>query len=85
MGVQKRVYRPVEYDFPPDFAERLELFKQKSGLSWKEIARLLGVSLHRLRQWRKKGAAPQPHPSLHAADHRRSDGTAGRDSDAART
>ncbi len=58
MGVQKRVYRPVEYDFPPDFAERLELFKQKSGLSWKEIARLLGVSLHRLRQWRNKGAAP---------------------------
>ena len=60
MGVQKRVYRPVEYDFPPDFAERLELFKQKSGLSWKEIARLLGVSLHRLRQWRNKGAAPNP-------------------------
>ena len=58
MGVQKQVYRPVEYDFPPDFAERLELFKQKSGLSWKEIASLLGVSLHRLRQWRNKGAAP---------------------------
>ena len=60
MGVQQRVYRPVEYDFPPDFAERLELFKQASGLSWKEIARLLGVSLHRLRQWRNKGAAPNP-------------------------
>ena len=58
MGVQQRVYRPVEYDFPPDFPERLALFKEASGLSWKAIARLLGVSLHRLRQWRNKGAAP---------------------------
>ena len=58
MGVQKRVYRLVEYDLPTDFAERIELFKEASGLSWKEIARLLGVSLHRLRQWRNKGAAP---------------------------
>ena len=58
MGVQQRVYRPVEFDFPPDFPERLALFKEASGLSWKAIARLLGVSLHRLRQWRNKGAAP---------------------------
>ncbi len=58
MGVQQRVYRPVEYDLPTDFPERLALFKEKSGLSWKEISRLLGVSLHRLRQWRNKGAAP---------------------------
>ena len=58
MGVQQRVYRPIEYDFPPDFPERLALFKEASGLSWKAIARLLGVSLHRLRQWRNKGAAP---------------------------
>ena len=60
MGVQKRVYRPVEFDFPRDFPERLALFKEASGLSWKELARLLGVSLHRLRLWRKKGVAPNP-------------------------
>ena len=60
MGVQKRVYRPVEYDLPTDFAERLALFKEASGLSWNELARLLGVSLHRLRQWRNKGVAPNP-------------------------
>ena len=58
MGVQQRVYRPVEYDLPTDFSERLALFKVASGLSWKEMARLLGVSLHRLRQWRNEGAAP---------------------------
>lgn len=60
MGVQQRVYRPVEYDLPPDFPERLAQFKEASGLSWKALARLLGVSLHRLRQWRNKGAAPNP-------------------------
>ena len=31
MGVQQRVYRPVEYDLPPDFPERLALFKEESG------------------------------------------------------
>ena len=60
MGVQQRVYRPVEFDLPPDFPERLALFKEASGLSWKAIARLLGVTLHRLRQWRNKGVAPNP-------------------------
>ena len=60
MGVQQRVYRPIESDFPPDFPARLALFKEASGLSWKAIARLLGVSLHRLRQWRNKGVAPSP-------------------------
>ena len=60
MGVQQRVYRPVEFDFPSDFPERLALFKEASGLSWKTIAGLLGVGLHRLRQWRNKGSAPSP-------------------------
>ena len=60
MGVQKRVYRPVEYDLPLDFSGRLELFKEASGLSWRELSRLLGVSLHRLRQWRNKGVSPSP-------------------------
>ena len=60
MGVQQRIYRPVEYDLPPDFPERLELFKEASGLSWRELSRLLGVSLHRLRQWRNKAVSPNP-------------------------
>ena len=49
---------PSTGSFPPDFPERLERFKEESGLSWRAIARLLGVSLHRLRQWRNKGVAP---------------------------
>ena len=58
MGVQKRVYRPVEYDFPADFPERLELFLKKSGLSSRGLARLMGVSPDRVRKWRNKGVAP---------------------------
>ena len=58
MGVQKRVYRPVEYDFPADFSERLELFLKESGLSTKGLARLMGVRPDRVRKWRNKGVAP---------------------------
>ena len=60
MGTQRRVYRPFRPVFPPDFPERLERFKEASGLSWRAIARMLGVNLHRLRQWRNKGVAPSP-------------------------
>ena len=60
MGTQRQVHRPFRCVFPPDFPERLERFKEASGLSWRAIARLLGVSLHRLRQWRNKGVAPSP-------------------------
>lgn len=60
MGTQRRVHRPIRCVFPIDFPERLERFKEASGLSWRAIARMLGVRLHRLRQWRNKGVAPSP-------------------------
>ena len=44
--------------FPEDFPERLERFKEASGLSWGSIARFLGISPYRLRQWRLKGIVP---------------------------
>ena len=53
MGVQRRVYRPVQFDFPEDFSERLERFKEESGLSWKALARLMGVKPYRLLRWRQ--------------------------------
>ena len=58
MGVQRRVHRPVEFDFPRDFPERLARFKEASGLSWKRLASVMGVSPHRLRQWRYGRAVP---------------------------
>ena len=60
MGVQKRVYRPIEFEFPPDFPERLVQFKEASGLSWKALARLLGVRPYRIWMWREQGVAPSP-------------------------
>ncbi len=60
VGVQQRVYRPVDFQFPKDFPERLALFKEASGLSWKSLARLLGVRPYRLWQWREMGVAPSP-------------------------
>ena len=54
------VHRRVEFDFPRDFPERLALFKEASGLSWKALARLLGVRPYRLWQWRERGVAPSP-------------------------
>ena len=58
MGTQRLVHRPFEFEFPPDFPERLTRFKVASGLSWRAIARMLGVSPSRLRQWRNKGVLP---------------------------
>ena len=51
-------HRPFEFEFPTDFGERLTHFKEASGLSWRAIARMLGVSPSRLRQWRNKGVFP---------------------------
>ena len=64
MGVQKAVYRPVEYDFPADFSERLELFLKESGLSARGLARLMGVNPDRVRKWRRGVAPSHTHLSL---------------------
>ena len=60
MGVQKRIHKPIEFDFPSDFPDRLARFKELSGLSWKGLARLLGVRPYRIWKWREKGVAPSP-------------------------
>ena len=60
MGTQRQAHLTFHCVFPRDFPERLLRFKEASGLSWRTIARLLGVSLHRLRQWRNRGVAPSP-------------------------
>ena len=57
MGRQRRVHRPVQFDFPEDFPQRLEQFKAAGGMTWRSLARRLGVSPHRLREWRR-GTAP---------------------------
>ena len=58
MGTQRMVHRPFDFEFPPDFPDRLTRFKEASGLSWRAIARMLGVGPSRVRQWRNKGVLP---------------------------
>lgn len=58
MGVQRRVHRPITFVFPEDFPERLMRLKEASGMSWRSMARALGVSPYRLREWRRKGIVP---------------------------
>ena len=41
-----------------DFPERLERFKEESGLSWAEIARRLGTYRYTVRRWWRKGTRP---------------------------
>ena len=57
MGRRRRVYRPVELVFPEDFPQRLERFKAAGGMTWRSLARRLGVSPYRLREWRR-GTVP---------------------------
>jgi len=57
MGRRRKTHRRVSFDFPADFPERLKRFKEAAGLSWRSLARLLGVSPYRVREWRR-GAVP---------------------------
>ena len=48
----------MESDLPGDLPDRIAHFKEASGLSWRALARVLGVRPYRLRQWRKGDAVP---------------------------
>ena len=47
----------VSRALPQDFPKRLERLKEASGLSWRGMARVIGIDYKLLRRWRK-GAAP---------------------------
>ena len=59
MPRQRTRHSRMVYVFPDDFPQRLERFKEESGLSWAEIARRLGTSTLNLRRWKDKGVRPQ--------------------------
>ena len=54
----RKYYSPRTHVFPADFPERLERFKEESGLSWAEIARRLGAHPVTVRRWRFRGVRP---------------------------
>ena len=53
MGRQRIVHRRVVPVFPEDFPLRLERFREAAGLSWRSLARRIGVSPYRVREWRR--------------------------------
>ena len=53
-GAQALVSGVLSQDFP----QRLERLKEASGLSWRGMARALGVDPKQLRRWRRKGVEP---------------------------
>ena len=68
MPRQRTNYRRITYEFPEDFPQRLERFKEESGLSWAEIARRLGTYPYTVRRWWKKRDASQHAAHDGAAD-----------------
>ena len=54
---QQWVYHIEPEEFPPDFPDRLDAFRQAAGLSWRSLARRLKVSARTVFRW-KAGAAP---------------------------
>ena len=51
-----------------DFPQRLERFKEESGLSWAEIARRLGADPKTVRRWHRDGVRPNAHYLLALQD-----------------
>ncbi len=54
---QQWVYHIEPEEFPPDFPDRLDAFRQAAGFSWRGLARRLKVSARLVFRW-KAGAAP---------------------------
>jgi DNA-binding transcriptional regulator YiaG len=54
---QQWVYHIEPEEFPTDFPDRLDAFRQAAGLSWRGLARRLKVNARTVRRW-KSGATP---------------------------
>ena len=46
------------YDLPDDFPQRLERFKEESGLSWSAMARRLGTYRNTVWRWKEGRSRP---------------------------
>ena len=59
MPRQRIHHSRITYDFTQDFPERLERFKEESGLSWSEIARRIGTYRHTVGRWVEQSVTSQ--------------------------
>ena len=55
---QHTYYSRRTHAFPDDFPQRLERFKEESGLPWAELKRRLDTDPETIRRWRDKGVRP---------------------------
>ncbi len=56
---RKRIrYGVITSGFPADFPQRLQRFKEESGLSWAEIARRVGADPETVRRWKEGKVRP---------------------------
>ena len=53
---QQWIYHVRPEEFPPDFPQRLDRFRQAAGMSWRGLAREVRVNSRTVRRW-KAGAA----------------------------
>ena len=51
MPRQRTHHSRETYEVPDDFPERLERFKEESGLTWAELNRRLGTHPYTMRRW----------------------------------
>ncbi len=51
MPRQRTYHGQMVYVFPDDFPQRLERFKEESGLPWAELVRRLGTYRHTVWRW----------------------------------
>ena len=58
MPRQRTHHSRITYVFPDDSPQRLERFKEGSGLPWAELNRRLGTHPETVRRWRDKGVRP---------------------------
>ena len=56
---QQWVYHVEPEEFPQDFPQRLEVFRDAAGLTWRGLARQLKVNVRIVWRW-KAGARPGP-------------------------
>lgn len=52
IGDRSSDYMPRGAEFPDDFPQRLERLQEASGLTWRALARDLGVNVRSLYRWR---------------------------------
>ena len=58
---QQWVYRTLPEEFPPDFPDRLDRFRQAAGFTWRGLARELRVNAGTVSRWKARAGVGSGH------------------------